>query len=162
MNNVDSLEPNKVFEFIIYSFELLDEPIGIFLFLCTVIFMCISIFTWPQKHIKSFFISFPLLFLGITIAFYHTIKTPSTHPISYIEGIIEIVPFGIGYSIIYIIFYWLSVGISFLCSRQVVMSTTRKCVLCVINSIILWIFTKFWFSLATFITLLVDMLISMK
>lgn len=162
MNAVNSLEPNKIFEFLKYSFELLNNPIGIFLFFCTIIFTCISIFTWPKKHIRSFFISFPLLFLCITIFFYHTVKAPSVQPIKYIEGVIEIMPFGIGYSIIYIIFYWLSVGISFLCSRQEPISTTRKIVLCMLNSIILWIFAKFWFSLATFITLFIDMLISIK
>lgn len=158
MNNINSIEPNKLFEFLRYSYDLLLEPSGVFFFLCTIIYICISVFAWPKKHIKAFFISFPFLFFIITLFFYHILKNPSSHPIEYIEGFIKLLPFGVGYSIIFIIFYWLSVGISFLCSRQSPISTSKKCVLCILNSIVLWTFAKFWFSLATFITLFVDMI----
>jgi hypothetical protein len=76
VNDLHSLEPNKIVEYIRYSIELLDEPIG------------------------------RILFLGITIVFYHqTINSISYNPIEYMEGVISIIPFGIGYSIIYILFY---------------------------------------------------------
>lgn len=154
------ITPPDLFGILRYSFELLYEPAGIFLFLCTIVFICIAMFSWPKRHTQSFLISFPFLFLSIILFFYHAIKEPSADPILYIEGIIKILPFGIGYSLIYIIFYWLSIGIAFLCSRKIQLSTTQKCILCILTSIILWIFSKLWFSLATFITLLADMLLS--
>jgi hypothetical protein len=158
--NGSYLEPNKVVEYIRDSIELLNEPMGRILFLFTVIVVCISIFTFPKKHIKSFFISVPLLFLGITIAFYHITNAPVDEPIMYIEGIIEMMPLSIRYFIIYMIFYWISVGIAYICSQQVALSTTIKCVLCIVNSIILWIFAKFWFSLAIFNSIFVYKLIT--
>jgi hypothetical protein len=163
VNDLHSLEPNKIVEFIRFSIELFDEPIGVFLFFCTVIVVCISIITWPKKHVIIFFISFPMLFLGITIAFYHnTTNSIPNNPIEYMEEIILMIPFGIGYSIIYILLYWLSVGIAFLCSQQAELTATTKCVLCIVNSIILWIISKLWLSIATYITLFIYMIFNIE
>ncbi len=148
-----------IFESLKYSYELLFEPTGVFLFFCTIIFVGIAIFSWPRKHIQCFFVSITFLFLIMTIFFYHTIKSPSISFHLYVKGFIRMFPLGIGYSAIYIIFYWLSIATAFLSARKHPLTLKTKCLMCVKNSIVLWLFSKLWFTIAILIALSVGMII---
>ena len=150
MKHINPMDLNRLLVYLKYSYDLLLHPIGIIFFLFTIISVCIAVFSWPKRHIRNFFIVFPFLFVSIILLFYHEVRSPSTHPIEYIQGAVEMLPFGVGYGTIYIIFYWISVGIAAICSLQ---KPSSKFLLCIFISVVLWSFAKFWFSLATYITL---------
>ena len=141
------IEASKFLDFFKFSFDYIQEPEGFFFFFCILIGITVAVFTWPKKHVKGFFIYSPMLFVTITLFF----RRANQHVL--LESFLHLWLFEIiSYSFIFSIFYWISVGITSLCSN---LTLNKKLVLSISISILLWLFAKVWYSLVSYLAILI-------
>lgn len=119
-----------------FGFECLKDPLCILF----VIYIWVTVFTaglsYPKKHIRNFFILFPLMFIFVMLFLID-------------EGsFMKMLIYGIAFVPIYIPFYWLTILCLFLLSLAGILTQKKKYLLCTTISFVLWGLMFFWINVS--------------
>ena len=144
-----------------FSFGLLIAvfPEGRVFIICALLCIFIASFSYPKHHEKVYFISLPIIFITIPLTFYYTYSAPATNFNSYVKYVAYYFDVGLACLPVYSIFYWLSVLFTRMLGSKTTLTKWKRCILCSLVSIFLWLFSLLWTSIGLFFQYIINSVI---
>ena len=149
----------KIIDFFSFGILIATLPQGIMFIICAILCIFIASFSYPKHHEKFYFISLPILFVTNPLTFYYTVSPPATDFISYVKSISYYFETGLACLPVYSIFYWLSVLFTHVLGSKTTLTKKKKCILCTLVSIFLWLFSSLWIGMGLFLLYIIDSII---
>lgn len=143
----------KIQEVIKQSIELFPEQgiIGSWLLVYIIVCVAAAVFSYPRYHKKSFGIFIISLFVTVTLVYSnelcHSKSLLGIHTLAYTI-------YGIWYSIFFALFYWITIGILYLCRQDNILNKKTRFVILFLSIAIICFTAQIWYGvLTTFIFL---------